>query len=340
MFRDRIKNLIADVLYHTGLSPWLVSRRFRGQMVVLMYHRILPACDRGGTFSHDSIIVEPVTFDRHMAVLSRFFACLSLDEFAAALQGGGRSDKPACLLTFDDAWRDNYMHAFDILKKWEMPAVIFVPTDYIGTGRLFWQERLGHIVDWICARFPDSAARLLEKYGWSHLATVPEQLRRGAIKTAIRAIKHKGYSEIDAIIDDLAGVLSGVEVDYGPDRYLSVDEMCEMMRHGITFQSHGCSHRVFPRLARDELGVELKMSRSWLREQLAVDPIALAYPNGDHTPEIQQKTEQAGYRLAFTTIPGCVEAGAEPFTLRRINISDHTAGTEARLLMTLLLAGR
>lgn len=340
MLRNRIKNLLADILYHSGLSTLLVRRMFRHRMVVLTYHRVLPLADRDTSFSHAAIMIEPTTFARHLAVLTRHFDCLSLDGFNAAMRTGAISGIPRCLITFDDAWQDNYTYAFDLLKKWHVPAVVFVPTDYIGTEKLFWQERLGHLVERVCASKSADAARLLEKYEWSYLVAIPLPQRREEIKTAIRAIKHKTYMEIDQIIADLTAALNHIEPDYGPDRYLSTEQMREMMRHDITFQSHGCTHRVFPSLRVEELSGELQRSRHWLQEHMNAEPIALAYPNGDHDSIVQRETRQAGYALAFTTIPGQVDITSDPLAIRRININDNVAGSEARLLMALLLSGR
>lgn len=340
MLRNYIKNLIADVLYRSGLAALLVRWIFRNRMVVLTYHRVLPSAERDSSFSHEAIMVEPDIFARHLSVLKRHFDCVTLDEFNAMIQSGEVSGRPKCLITFDDAWQDNYTHAFAHLKKGGTPAVVFVPTDYIGTEKLFWQERLGHIVEQICLQKPANAARLLRTCGWSHLADRPPSLRRKEIKEVIREIKHKSYAEIDRILDDLVCALDHIEPDYGPDRYLSTEQMLEMMDFGISFQSHGCSHRVFPRLTAKELEEELRLSRLWLQEHLNTQPIALAYPNGDHDLDIQKETRQAGYALSFTTIPGCIDGASDPSALRRININDGAAGTEARLLMTLLLSGR
>lgn len=340
MLRNHVKNLIAEVLCRSGLSGLLIRKMFRNRSVILTYHRVLPSVQRASSFSHEAIMVEPAIFERHLVVLARYFDCLTLDEFGARTLSGRRSGKPGCLITFDDAWQDNYAHAFGILKKWRVPAVVFVPTDYIGMERLFWQERLGHLVEQICSEKPADAAHILRDYGWAHLAEIPLHQRRDAIKDSIRAIKHKTYEEIDGMIAELTAALGHPVSDYGPDRYLSVAQMREMMGFGISFQSHACSHRVLPRLSTEELEQELHRSRHWLQEQLGNEPTALAYPNGDYDPVVLSKARQAGYSLAFTTIPGRVDGSSDPLALRRININDNAAGSEARLLMTLLLSGR
>lgn len=338
MLRESVKNLVAGLLYSTGILPYLVRRKFRDRAVVLTYHRILPQTSLQETYSHPAIIVAPELFARHIAELNRHFACLGLAEFSGRLERRDFSGAPYCLITFDDAWRDNHTYAFDVLKRSNTPAVIFVPTDYIGSGALFWQERLGHIVDRVCACMPGTAAQILEKYGWGHLPALPQRQRLEATRAVIRDIKHKDYAEIDRIIADLESALGGPVRDFGPDEYLSVAHMREMARQGISFQSHACSHRVLTRLTDAEIERELTVSRQWLREQLDIESTALAYPNGDYSPEVQKMAAKAGYQLAFTTVSGCVDVQGDPYTVRRINLNDNAAGSEARLLLTLLIS--
>lgn len=339
MLRETLKNLLAGLLYSTGILTMLARRKFRHQALVLTYHRVLPRAALQESYSHPAIIVTPDVFERHIAILNRYFTCLGLDEFNDRFKRQDFSGGAYCLITFDDAWQDNHTHAFDVLKRSRTPAVIFVPVDYIGSGKLFWQERLGHIVDSICTHPPETAARILEKHGWGYLPALPRDRRSVAIRSAIRDIKHKDYAEIERIIADLETVLDEPMDDYGPDNYLGVAQMREMAGHGISFQSHACSHRILPRLSVQEVEHELAASRQWLRDHLDIESIALAYPNGDHSPRVRQLAAEAGYQLAFTTVNGCVDPRGDPFAVRRINLSSDAAGSEARLLLTLLVSG-
>lgn len=338
MFRECIKNVVAVLLHRTGILSFLVLRRLRGRAVVLTYHRVLPPEYLARTFSHPAIVVSPDVFARHIAVLNRYFACLGLDEFSERMKRRDFSDAAYCLITFDDGWRDNYTFAFPVLKQSRTPAVIFVPTDFVGGGKLFWQEQLGHLLLRVCADPSAGAMQVLQRHGWSHLPGLPVERRINAIRTAVRALKQSDYAEIDRVIAAMESVLEAPLEDVGPDTYLDLEQMREMIRHGVTFQSHACSHRVLPRLPEQDVDHEFAASRRWLREHLGVTAAAVAYPNGDHSPTVQRLAAANGYEFAFTTISGCADPAGDRFALRRININDAAAGNEARFLFTLLLA--
>ena len=338
MLRKGLKDFVAGLLYRTGVLTFLLRRRFRGRAVVLTYHRVLPADDLARTLSHPAIIVSPDVFARHIAVVNRYFTCLGLDEFSERMKRRDFSDGAYCLITFDDGWRDNHTYAFPVLKQSRTPAVIFVPTDFVGSDKLFWQERLGHILARVSADPSSGAMQVLQRHGWSQLPGLPADQRMEAIRTAVRALKQRDYADIDRVIGELEGVLDAPIADVEPDTYLNLEQMREMMRHGVTFQSHACSHRVLPRLPEQEIDREMAASRRWLQDHLGVTAAAIAYPNGDHSPAVQRHAAANGYEFAFTTATGCVDPTADRFTLRRININDAAAGNEARFLFTLLLA--
>ena len=115
-------------------------RRFvpRGpQPAILMYHRI-------GTETFDpwGLAVAPERFEAQLQWLARARTILPLTEFAAMHRQANLPGK-AVALTFDDGWRDNAANAFPLLQKHQVPASIFLSTDFIGSRQRFWWESLG-----------------------------------------------------------------------------------------------------------------------------------------------------------------------------------------------------
>lgn len=106
---------------------------------VLMYHHISPL-----TGSHS---VTPELFREHLQILSdKGIRTLSLDEFAAWRRGELAIQQPAVLLTFDDAWLDNWVYALPILEEFGAQGVFFVVTSWPGDGAA--RVGLGSDPDW------------------------------------------------------------------------------------------------------------------------------------------------------------------------------------------------
>lgn len=93
---------------------------------VLMYHHVSP---RPGL-----VTMAPQVFEAQMAWLARHgWHALSAAEFAAHLAGAGIARR-SVLITFDDGYLDNWVHAFPILRRHGLRALIFAVTGALGDG--------------------------------------------------------------------------------------------------------------------------------------------------------------------------------------------------------------
>jgi peptidoglycan/xylan/chitin deacetylase (PgdA/CDA1 family) len=89
-------------------------------------------------------------FDRQMAYLVQHCRLVSLDDMMAAFRSGRQLPLRSVVVTFDDGYADNYTHAFPILRKYGVPAAIFVVHDYIATTRRYpWDDGTeDHALSW------------------------------------------------------------------------------------------------------------------------------------------------------------------------------------------------
>src|SRR6267143_2306105 len=139
-----------------------VLARLRGRVLILGYHRVLPESELRRQFVQPGMYVRPRVLEAHLRFLRRHFRIISFDEFlslrdARAWDPGARY----CLITFDDGWRDNYVHAYPLLRRLAMPATIFLPTRFVGTDEWFWPEKLAHVLArrWERPAGPDDSRR-------------------------------------------------------------------------------------------------------------------------------------------------------------------------------------
>lgn len=91
---------------------------------VIMYHHVLPESGFITSGTKD--------FEAQMAYLAkRGYKTLTSEEFLAFKRGNYEPPKRSVLITFDDGWRDNYVYAYAILKKYGLRATLFVVTEWV-----------------------------------------------------------------------------------------------------------------------------------------------------------------------------------------------------------------
>lgn len=108
-----------------GLRP-LASGYYRLHpgIRILMYHRVRNAP------AYDQLSVSTARFEAQMAYLARNCRVLSMNEALDELAGTVTS--PGVAVTFDDGYLDNLTEALPILRRYAIPATIFVTAGFSG----------------------------------------------------------------------------------------------------------------------------------------------------------------------------------------------------------------
>lgn len=93
---------------------------------VLMYHHVSP--------NPGLVTLSPATFRSHIAALAgagwRGAGLSEVEDFFA----GRTLPAKTCIITFDDGYLDNWVHAHPVLQEFGMRAVLFVVTGWLGDG--------------------------------------------------------------------------------------------------------------------------------------------------------------------------------------------------------------
>jgi folate-dependent phosphoribosylglycinamide formyltransferase PurN/peptidoglycan/xylan/chitin deacetylase (PgdA/CDA1 family) len=100
-------------------------RRKSGRLVVLYYHRVSNLCQDGMT-------IGAADFENHVRLLTRHYQVLSPADLLELAREGGKLERDACLITFDDGYEDNYLMALPVLTRYRCPAIFFVSTGLVG----------------------------------------------------------------------------------------------------------------------------------------------------------------------------------------------------------------
>lgn len=118
---------------------------------------------------------------------------------------------------------------------------------------------------------------------------------------------------------------------------LGWDELAELEAGGVRIESHGIGHRPVSELDPAEAAREIAVSKLRLEERLGREVEAYAFVKGsqaDYRPEHASLVQQAGYKLAFTSVSGANGPGSDRFRLRRYNVEPYPPRT-----FELVLAG-
>jgi peptidoglycan/xylan/chitin deacetylase (PgdA/CDA1 family) len=104
-----------------------------------------------------------------------------------------------------------------------------------------------------------------------------------------------------------------------------------MCAFGITFGSHGHTHRDLTLLPSEECERELRDSRVALEGVLGAPVRLLAYPFGRHNAAVRQAAHRAGYSHAFETAEGRDPVGPYGIPRAAVYPADGGAGLALRL---------
>ena len=318
MIKAFAKGLIAQF----GRHRWQIHQN---ELLVLMYHRVLPKNHPWLDLAQPGMWVHPETFQKQLQVLKTLFEMVSLEEWVIARQTGKPLPKRACAVTLDDGWHDNHDFALPVLEREQVPATVFLTTSLIGTRRHFFPERLIRVLLELIKRDQLQQEPWLESLVTANAnKPFPENGPElaGFLDSVVLAAKD--YSELD-----LRSKLTTAEArldlteDFDPPDLLDWSEVAAMGATGlVSFGAHTQTHLRLDRPYEQQLlDAEIVQCKKELLHHTGQDQALFCYPNGDATPQAEALVQQH-YPAALTTTRGWNHRGSDLHQLRRIGISE------------------
>lgn len=285
-----------DLLWASQLTH-LIRRSSACRGVIFTLHRVLP--EPPAAFSPNAIL--QVTPDYLDFVITRVralgFETVSLDEAVARIASPTRPQRFVCF-TFDDAYRDNLVHALPILRRHRCPFALYVPTGFVdGVGQVWWQALEDIISAHGVVRFAGldlPSATLPEKA--AAFASVYAQLR--AMPEPRRAEVMAGFA--DQYGFDLSAQCRDLIMNWHELKTFADEPLC-------TLGAHTVNHAELALLGDGEARNEMAQSIAILKAQFGRAPEHFSYPIGSAAAAGLREYAMAqalGLRTAVTTRPG------------------------------------
>ncbi|HTQ81984.1 MAG TPA: polysaccharide deacetylase family protein [Pseudolabrys sp.] len=291
-----------ETLYFSGLYE-AMRPLVGGVGAILTLHRVRPA--RPEAFQPNQLLeITPEFFERLLRRLrDERVDFISLDEMHRRMIAGEFKRRFACV-TFDDGYKDLLPHAYPLLRKYQAPFAVYIPTSFPDRiGELWWvaleaviaqNDRIGLVVNgkdrfFNCATVADKRELFDEVYRY------------------LRSMKDE--DELRGVVRNLCAFHGIDPLSFSRDLCMSWEEIARLADDPLcTIGAHTVNHLMLRKLADDSVvRAEMEMSRAVLEAALGRRPQHLAYPVGDPTsagPREFRIAAELGFKTAVTTRPG------------------------------------
>jgi len=292
----------------TRVLPRLFNTVNKQRLSILIYHRVLA--------EHDPLRPDEPTaaqFEWQMRALARDFHPMSLCDAVSALEANTLPERAVCV-TFDDGYADNEQVALPLLKKYDIPATVFVSTGFLNGGRM-WNDsvieavRRHHGKEWDLTNADDAL---------SCYALANDQEKLQAIDAILSSIKHYDLERRANIVSSL---VAQIGVSLPNDLMMTDEQVLNLSRSGVEIGAHTVHHPILDSIPNDQAQAEIADSKGYLEHILQHPVHSFAYPNGqpgkDYQSVHRDMVESLGFRVAVSTHWGVSTAESDRFQLPR-----------------------
>jgi peptidoglycan/xylan/chitin deacetylase (PgdA/CDA1 family) len=203
----------------------------------------------------------------------------------------GKLPDRSVVVTFDDGYVDNLQNAKPLLKRYDVPATVFVTAGLIGEEREFWWDEL----DRLLLQPGTLPARLSldvkgESYQWelgeaAHYSEDDfQRYRRWRAYTKAPGPRHRLYRslwELLNVLDELQTWAGAESAGRSTHRSLSLEEVAALARGKlIEVGAHTMTHPALSALPVASQREEIQRSKARLEDILGQPVTSFAYPYG------------------------------------------------------------
>lgn len=267
----------------------------RNRPIILMYHRILRQPLIPG--------IAPDIFDQHLDYLKNNFRVIAINRLVEELETN--SVKPYTVaITFDDGHEDFYTNAWPLLKKYEIPASLYITTGFIDKHYWLWPDLLRYLV--IHSPYPVRDIEHLGPLSFEADQVLKTWNRLGDYCLALDSFARAAFLQLLAERLDL----QIPEQPQHPFVPLNWTQLREMHSQGLDIGSHSVSHPILSKLSDQDLLTELALSQQRIQDELGKAPTGICYPNGmadDVSPNVERQA-QSYYRYGLVAYPSGVNS--------------------------------
>ena len=271
----------------------------------VFYNSLIPLSCFSVTFSSQNLrvlayhdITDANKFEDQIRFLVKSkYNVISLKVLQNHLFDGAFLPKNSVLITFDDGDVSVLDHGLPILRKYDLPSVMFVITGLIDSVNTFWCR-------------------------WVEIALQNQGKSYAESRVVVNNLKKMSNSERVAYLEKLDPVAS---------RQLTFDDMLKMQNGKMFIGNHTHTHPMVNKCTNQELNNDLKLSLANFEKWQLPGGEIFAYPNGNWDEESEEILKNNGIDMAFLFDHKLNKKDINPMRISRIRVNSDTELNEFKV---------
>jgi len=299
-------------------------------VIILMYHGFFKEAEPEGVERYANRWCGIEAFERQAYHLHREYNVISLERLIDHYTQGAPIPERAVVVTMDEGYESCYSLAYPVLRRYEMPATIFLSVDFVENQEPLWADRLEYTI------WKSQGSRLRVTIGGkSGLYEISDEERKCQSVSQIRSVLWRlPYTEIDVLLHE-------IESDTGHalctssnppllQRPLQAYQLIEMTASGlVAMGSHSLRHPNLVVCSDRELEEEVLESRYRIERRLGKECSLFCYPGGRFDSRVKQYVKNAGYSCGLATKGRFERVGnADRYELARVGVGRTMSTTD------------
>lgn len=282
---------------------------------IYMFHMVRPKEDYISAL--DVIRVSPENFEKFLIEHSKKEEFISIDEVPQRIKNYKKGNKPFAVVTFDDGYDDNFVYAYPILKRLQIPFVIYVSVNLVNDHHPIWNYPL------IIERIIRKNDRLVLGNGETYICGTEEEKNSVFVRLKMLMFSwsyEQMHNEFQLtfgpyLTDDVfvVNTLTWEQIEQ-----LSKDPLC-------TIGAHTMSHCRLMISDEKALSFEIGKSKEILEKKIGKPVLHMSYPYGEASVEAQYFARGLGYKTSPMAGGGPIrknDTNISMYALKRISISE------------------
>jgi len=332
-YLEKAASILSPLLYYSQLDK-LFKPIYGGMGQILMFHRVLPETGKLRIHNHKSLEVTPEHLENIIQIFKKLnYEFISLDDLLK-LKNATVFQRKFVVFTFDDGYVDNYIYAYPIFKRYNIPFTIYVATNLPDSKAILWWYLLEDIV---VSRTSVSIEVEGTQMTFCTETVKEKEIAFNKIRSWFAIADEK---KLSSLISSLFRGSEATITTKSKELSLTWQQIDELSQDPlVTIGSHTVNHFPLNSLTEEKSAYEIIQSKKIIESHITKEVKHFCYPLGSHGKKEIEILKNTTYASA-TTIKMAnffVENLDNPFSLPRIMINSLTTEKILRLQINGLL---